>query len=370
VEGIGTAPHAILRRANKEVLIDRSWRNGDGPCDHDQAMALIVRVLSDLHAGWKPAGVGHRVVHGGIRYHEPTIIDATVRADLEALIPLAPLHQPANVMGIDAAVKAYPDAVQIACFDTAFHHGHPWVADTYALPRSLYEEGIRRYGFHGLSYAYIARAMRRLAPEVARGRMIVAHLGNGASLYGIYDGRSIDGTFGFTGLDGLAMGTRCGQIDPGVLLYLLDAKGMSVAELKDLLYKKSGLLGLSGLGLDMRDLLASDSLHARQAVDFFNYRVICMTGYLASALGGVDGLVFTAGIGENSAEIRARICHGLTWMGLELDDAANDAGGPCISTSSSAVSAWVVPTNEERMVAISAAELLRATRFDPDREEK
>lgn len=370
VEGIGTAPHAILHRASKEVLIDRYWPDGDGPCDHDQAMAFLVRALSDLRAGWKPAGVGHRVVHGATLYREPTVIDPTVRADLEALIPLAPLHQPANLEGIDAAAKAFPEAMQVACFDTAFHQGHPWVADTFALPRDLYEQGIRRYGFHGLSYAYIARTMRRIAPEVARGRMIVAHLGNGASMCAIRDGRSIDSTMSFTALDGLAMGTRCGQIDPGVLLYLLDAKGMSVAELGDLLYKKSGLLGLSGLGSDMRDLLASDSPHARQAVDYFIYRVTCTTGSLAAALGGVDGLVFTGGIGEHSAEIRTRICRGLTWMGLEFDEAANDAGGPCITKPSSAVSAWVVPTDEERMIAISVSEVLRVTGTQTNQKEK
>ncbi len=370
VEGIGTAPHAILRRASHEVLIDRSWPDGDGPGNHDQTMEYIVRVLSEFHAGWKPDGVGHRVLHGGTLYREPTIIDATVRANLEALIPLGPLHQPANLQGIDAAMKAYPDSLQIACFDTAFHQGHPWVADTYALPRDLYEQGVRRYGFHSLSYAYIAGAMWRIAPEVAGGRMIVAHLGNGTSMCAIRNGRSIDCTLGLTGLDGLPMGTRCGQIDPGVLLYLLGEKGMTVAELSDLLYKKSGLLGLSGLGSDMRDLLASPSFPARQAVDYFIYRATCSAGSLVAALDGLDGLVFTGGIGENSAEIRARICRGLSWMGLVLDEAANDAGGPCISKSWSAVSAWVVPTNEERMIAISVAELLRVTLTDPDRKEK
>jgi acetate kinase len=370
VEEIGTAPRAILRRASKEVLIDHRWPTGDGPRNHDQTMEYIVRVLGDFRPGWKPDGVGHRVLHGGTLYREPTIIDTTVRANLEALIPLGPLHQPANLQGIDAAMKAYPDSLQIACFDTAFHQGHPWVADTYALPRDLYEQGIRRYGFHSLSYAYIAGAMWRIAPEVAGGRMIVAHLGNGASMCAIRNGRSIDCTLGLTGLDGLAMGTRCGQIDPGVLLYLLGEKGMTVAELSDLLYKKSGLLGLSGLGSDMRDLLASNSFAARQAVDYFIYRATCSAGSLVAALGGVDGIVFTAGIGENSAEIRARICRGLNWMGLVLDEAANDAGGPCISKSWSAVSAWVVPTNEERMIAISVAELLRGTLSDPDRKEK
>jgi len=369
VEGIGTAPRAILRRASNEVLIDHRWPTGDGPRNHDQTMEYIVRVLGDFRPDWKPAGVGHRVLHGGTLYREPTIIDTIVRANLDALIPLGPLHQPANLQGIDAAMKAYPDSLQIACFDTAFHQGHPWVADTYALPRDLYEQGIRRYGFHSLSYAYIAGAMWRIAPEVAGGRMIVAHLGNGASMCAIRNGRSIDCTLGLTGLDGLPMGTRCGQIDPGVLLYLLGEKGMTVAELSDLLYKKSGLLGLSGLGSDMRDLLASNSFAARQAVDYFIYRATCSAGSLVAALGGLDGLVFTAGIGENSAEIRARICRGLSWMGLVLDEAANDAGGPCISKSWSAVSAWVVPTNEERMIAISVAELLRGTLSDPDRKE-
>ena len=262
VEGIGTAPHAIISRASKEVLIERRWPDDDGPRDHDQTMAFIMHALSELHAGWRPAGVGHRVLHGGSHYREPTVIDATVRAILEELIPLGPLHQPANLKGIDAAAKAFPDAVQVACFDTAFHQGHPWVADTYALPRDLYEQGIRRYGFHGLSYAYIARAMRGIAPELARGRMIVAHLGNGVSMCAIRDGRSIDSTMSFTALDGLPMGTRCGQIDPGVLLYLLGEKGMTATEVSDLLYKESGLLGLSGLGSDMRDLLASNSLCA------------------------------------------------------------------------------------------------------------
>jgi len=369
VEGIGTAPRAILRRASNEVLIDHRWPTGDGPRNHDQTMEYIVRVLGDFRPDWKPAGVGHRVLHGGTLYREPTIIDTIVRANLDALIPLGPLHQPANLQGIDAAMKAYPDSLQIACFDTAFHQGHPWVADTYALPRDLYEQGIRRYGFHSLSYAYIAGAMWRIAPEVAGGRMIVAHLGNGASMCAIRNGRSIDCTLGLTGLDGLPMGTRCGQIDPGVLLYLLGEKGMTVAELSDLLYKKSGLLGLSGLGSDMRDLLASNSFAARQAVDYFIYRATCSAGSLVAALGGLDGLVFTGGIGENSAEIRARICRGLSWMGLVLDEAANDAGGPCISKSWSAVSAWVVPTNEERMIAISVAELLRGTLSDPDRKE-
>jgi acetate kinase len=359
VEGIGTDhPHAVLRSATKEVLLDQSWPAGDGPRDHDGAMALVVRGLANRLGDWKPAAVGHRVVHGGTRYRAPVVVDAAVRADLERLVPLAPLHQPHNLKGIDAATRAYPDAVQVACFDTAFHQGHPWVADTFALPREHYDAGIRRYGLHGLSYEYIARAMRRIAPDVARGRMVVAHLGNGASLCAIRDGRSMDSTMSFTALDGLPMGTRCGQLDPGVLLYLFGEKRMTVEAVTDLLYHRSGLLGLSGVSSDMRDLLASAQPSAREALDYFVYRTVCLVGALAAALGGLDGLVFTAGIGEHAVGIRERVCRGLEWLGLELDAAANAAGAERITRARSAVSAWVVPTDEERMIALHVLETL------------
>jgi acetate kinase len=287
------------------------------------------------------------------------LVTADVRQQLQALIPLAPLHQPHNLKGFDAIARLFPEVPQVACFDTAFHRDHPWVADTFGLPRSYYDQGVRRYGFHGLSYAYIVRAMRRLAPAVAAGRMVVAHLGNGASMCAIHNGRSIDSTMTFTALDGLLMGTRCGQIDPAAILYLLSDKGLSAEALSDLLYNRSGLKGLSGISSDMRDLLASPAVEARQAVDLFVYRATCSVGALTAALGGIDGLVFTAGIGEHSAEIRARVGRGLGWLGLEVDEAANQAGKRQWSAPSSKVSAWTVPTDEERMIAIHVQELLR-----------
>jgi acetate kinase len=359
VEGIGTpTPHGSGRGPDREVLFDQKWLAGAGPTDHRQALAFVVRGLTETHPDWEPAAVGHRVVHGGTLYRQPVVLDATVRANLEKLVPLVPLHQPANLEGIDAATEAFPRVPQVACFDTAFHQGHPWVADTFGLPRQLYDEGVRRYGFHGISYEYVARQMRELAPDVARGRLVVAHLGNGASLCAIRDGRSIDSTMSFTPLDGLLMGTRCGQIDPSVVLYLLRAKGMTADAVSALLNKQSGLLGLSGISSDMRDLLASDKPAAREAVDYFVYRATREVGALAAALGGLDGLVFTAGIGEHAAPVRARVCQGLAWLGLQLDDAANAGGGPRISAAASKVSAWVVPTDEERMIALHVAETL------------
>ncbi len=361
IEGIGPRPHALARDAAGRVLADRRWPQGGGPRDHDEAMALVVGWLAAWLPRWTPAVVGHRVVHGGTLYERPVAVDAEVRANLARLAMLAPLHQPHNLKGIDAAAAAYPAAAQVACFDTAFHRGHPWVADAYALPRRWHETGVRRYGFHGLSYDFIARAMRRISPEAARGRMIVAHLGSGASLCATRDGRSLDSTMGFSPLDGLPMGTRCGQVDPGVLLHLLGEERMTVEALTALLYHESGLLGLSGVGSDMRDLLASDRSEARQAIDYFVYRTTYFAGALTAVLGGLDALVFTAGIGEHAPEIRARICRGLAWLGLELDAAANAAGAQRISAPASRVSAWVVPTDEARMIAIHLEEWVRET---------
>jgi acetate kinase len=358
-EGIGATPHATARNAHGDVLLDQHWPEGQGPTDHNQALAYLLPGLTAQHATWRPAAVGHRVVHGGSHFREPVLVTAVERRQMEELVPLAPLHQPHNLKGIDAVARLFPDVPQVACFDTSFHRDHPWVADTYGLPRSFYAEGVRHYGFHGLSYAYIVRAMRRLAPTVAAGRMVVAHLGNGASMCAIHDGRSMDSTMGFTPLDGLLMGTRCGQIDPAVLLYLLREKRMSLEALSDLLYYQSGLKGLSGLSSDMRNLLASSAPEARQAVDFFVYRVTCSAGALAAALGGIDGLVFTGGIGENSAEIRARVCRGLAWLGLEFDEAANNAGKRSIAAASSKISAWNVPTDEAHMIAIHVQEILQ-----------
>jgi acetate kinase len=271
---------------------------------------------------------------------------------LERYVPLAPLHQPANLAGIRAAATFLPGVPQVACFDTAFHRQHPLVADQFALPIELYAAGVRRYGFHGLSYEYIARTLPEAAPEIAEGRVVVAHLGNGASMCALQAGRSIDATMSFTALDGLPMGTRCGNLDPGVLLYLLKEKGMDEPGLEDLLYKRSGLLGLSGVSSDMRELLASADPHAAQAVDYFVYRVGRELGSLAAALSGLDGLVFTAGIGEHAAEIRARVCRAAGWLGIDLDAAANARHGPRISVVGSRASAWVIPTDEERMIAL------------------
>jgi acetate kinase len=297
------------------------------------------------------AAVGHRVAHGGPVYGAPVVVDDDVLATLARFVPLAPLHQPHNLAPIRAVQEHFPGVVQVACFDTAFHRGHPEVADRYALPEALYQDGVRRYGFHGLSYEYIARALRRIAPSVARGAVVSAHLGSGASMCAMRDGRSLDSTMGFTALDGLPMGTRCGQLDPGVVLYLLTEKRHDAATVVRLLYEKAGLRGLSGISNDVRDLLASADPRAQLALDYFVYRAGREIGALAAAMGGIDALVLTGGIGENSPEMRARICATAAWLGLTLDVTANEAGGPGISTRDSRVSAWVIPTDEERMIA-------------------
>ena len=292
------------------------------------------------------------------RYDRPTIVTPEVLADLRALIPLAPLHQPFNLDAIEAVSERLPGVPQVACFDTSFHRGQPAVAEIVPLPREVCRGGVQRYGFHGLSYEYIASVLPSVAPELARGRVIVAHLGSGASLCAMNNGRSVDSTLGFTALDGLCMGTRPGAIDPGVVLYLFQVLGLSAKDVETILYKKSGLLGISGTSNDMRDLLGSREPGARLAVDYFVYQAAKQIGALAAVLGGIDGLVFTAGIGENSAEIRKRICEASAWLGIELDDAANERQGPRISRSGSRVSAWVIPTNEELMIARHTGVLL------------
>jgi len=278
-------------------------------------------------------------------------VDAATLAALAEFVPLAPLHQPHNLDAIRAVAELLPEVPQVACFDTAFHRSDPDMAQMFALPQRFFEEGVRRYGFHGLSYEYIASVLPALAPRAASGRTVVMHLGNGASMCALNAGRSVASTMGFTAIDGLPMGTRSGNLDPGVVLYLQQERGMSAAEVERLLYQQSGLLGMSGLSSDMRTLLASDSPAARRAVDHFVYRCGRELGSLAAALGGVDALVFTAGVGENSAEIRARICRQAAWLGLQLDEAANAAGGPCISLAGSVVEAWTLPTDEELMIA-------------------
>ncbi len=329
------------------------------------AHAALEHALSALRAavpGMRISGVGHRVVHGGAQFSAPAAVDENVLAQLDALMSLAPLHQPHNLAGIRAARSAFPEAVQVACFDTAFHRTHDFVEDVYALPRSFYDQGIRRYGFHGISYQYIASQLPLVAPALASGRTVVAHLGNGASLCALRAGRSVSSTMGFSPLDGLPMGTRSGSIDPSVLLWLLQNEGLDAAELADLLYRESGLKGLSGVSSDMRLLLASTTTGARDAVDFFVARVQREIGALAAVLEGIDGIVFTAGIGEHAAPIRARILAGMGWLGVEPDLAANgsyDGAGPaCLTKSGSRVQAWVIPTDEEGMIADHTAHFL------------
>ncbi len=290
------------------------------------------------------------------------LVNAEVLAALQALIPLVPLHQPHNLAAIEAVARHAPQLPQVACFDTAFHRSQPAVAQAFALPRRYAEEGVHRYGFHGLSYEYVAAALPAIDPRAAAGRTIVAHLGNGASMCALQGGRSVATTMGFSALDGLPMGTRCGALDPGLLLYLMDRHGLGARALEKLLYRESGLLGVSGISSDMRALLASPDPHAAEAIDLFVYRIGRELGSLAAALGGLDALVFTGGIGENAAAIRARVCRGAAWLGLDLDEAANEAGGPRISAAGSRAAAWVVPTNEELMIARHTQRLLREQR--------
>jgi acetate kinase len=316
--------------------------------------------LRQKYARTNLIAVGHRVAHGGPRYAAPVIVDDTVLAVLERFIPLAPLHQPHHLRPMRTLAERYPGLVQVACFDTAFHRGHAEVADRYALDEDLYKEGVRRYGFHGLSYEYIARRLGTVAPEIAGGAVVVCHLGSGSSMCAIKHGRSIDSTMGFTALDGLPMGTRCGQLDPGVVLYLLTQKGYSAKDVEQLLYHRAGLRGLSGISNDVRDLLESDDPRARLALEYLVYRVAREIGSLAGAMNAIDGVVFTAGIGENSPDIRARICARASWLGLAVDDVANRAGGPRITVPGAAVSAWVIPTDEEGMIAEHTLEAWRA----------
>jgi len=350
MDGIGTRPRLRVRDAGGATVTDVTF----GPAevgDVAEAMARVGAWLREHHAGAHLIAVGHRVAHGGTQYAAPVIVDDTVLKALEQFIPLAPLHQPHHLRPMRTLAAHFPKVVQVACFDTAFHRGHPEVADRYALPEDLYKEGVRRYGFHGLSYEYIARRLPDVAPEIARGAVVVCHLGSGSSMCALKNGRSVDSTMGFTALDGLPMGTRCGQVDPGVVLYLLTEKGASVKDVETLLYQHAGLRGLSGISNDVRDLLASDDARARLALDYLVYRVAREIGSLAAAMNGIDAVVFTAGIGENSPEIRARICASSSWLGLRIDDAANHAGGPRISVPGAPVSAWVIPTDEERMIA-------------------
>lgn len=320
-----------------------------------KAMARALEVTREAKV--QVVGVGHRVVHGGPRYASPARIDDEVLEALRSFIPLAPLHQPHNVAGIEAARAAFATVPQVACFDTAFHRGHALVEETYALPRRYFDEGVRSFGFHGLSYQFISQQLSTVAPDVAGGKVVVAHLGSGASMCALVGGRSVATSMGFSTLDGIPMGTRTGSLDPGVLLYLLD-RGLSVKEVETLLYKESGLKGLSGVSNDMRTLLASDAAGAKEAVEYFVHHCARMVASLATAAGGLDALVFTAGIGERSAVIRARIVEKLAWLGLGVDAKANEANATVISSASSRAKVLVVPTNEERCIAEAVAAVL------------
>ncbi|MBL6853700.1 MAG: acetate/propionate family kinase [Alphaproteobacteria bacterium] len=354
-ENLGHTAHLRILGPRGETLVERDL---PGAATHDDALRALLDWFESAYAGQRLAAAGHRVVHGGANYTAPVLMDAAVMTGLRALVPLAPLHQPHNLRAIEALTKLHPSLPQVACFDTAFHVTQPAIATLFALPYALTEQGVRRYGFHGLSYEYIAsRLPEVLGPDVARGRVVVAHLGAGASMCAMQGGKSVATTMGFTALDGLMMGSRTGSIDPGVLLYLLDARKMSAAEITDLLYRQSGLLGVSGISDDMRTLLASSDPRARTAVDLFVYRIVRELGSLAAALGGLDALIFTAGIGEHAAEIRRRVCEGARWLGVELDEAANARGDICISQSR--VSAWVVPTDEDLMIARHATACLK-----------
>lgn len=348
-EGIGHRVHFTAKSGAGASLVDEHLAEGT---THEDALSALLCWLEAHFQDHRLVAAGHRVVHGGSRYTAPVRIDASVTAELRRLIPLAPLHEPHNLAAIDALSTLYPSLPQIACFDTAFHHTQPEVATAFALPHRLAAEGIRRYGFHGLSYEYIASVLPDIVgPAAADGRVVVAHLGSGASMCAMQQRKSVATTMGFTALDGLPMSRRCGNLDPGVVLYLMEEKGMTAGEVGDLLYHDSGLFGVSGISDDMRTLLASDRPLAKDAVALFVYRIGRELGSLAAALGGIDALVFTAGIGEHAAEIRRRVCKDAAWLGVDLDESANANGGPRIARASGRASAWVIPTDEDLMIA-------------------
>jgi acetate kinase len=364
IDGLATRPHFVARAADGAIVGEHDWGAG-AELSHDDAVEHLFAWGRGGPLGeHRAAAVGHRVVHGGTRFTSPVLVDAAALAEMEALVPLAPLHQPHNIAAIRAVLRALPAVPQIACFDTSFHRTQPPVAQAFALPRRYADEGVRRYGFHGLSYEHIAAALPSTDARAARGRTIVLHLGNGASMCALERGRSIATTMSFTALDGLVMGTRCGAIDPGVLLYLMERHDMDALALERLLYEESGLLGVSGESSDMRELLASGSPAAAEALDLFVYRIGRELGSLAAALGGLDAIVFTGGIGENASSIRARVCDGARWLGVALDENANATtrGVRCISREKSSVSAWVIPTDEEATIARHARRLLAASR--------
>src|SRR5215213_1504849 len=350
IEALGVAPSLKVRDDAGQVVAEHTW-----PADrlnHETATQELVQVIVSLIGRENIAAVGHRVVHGGAHFATPVRVTDAVLAQLKTLVPLAPLHQPHNLAPIRAIAAHAPHLPQIACFDTAFHRSQTPVVQTFGLPRRYYDQGVRRYGFHGLSYEYIASRLPEIAPEIAAGRVVAAHLGNGASMCAMRNGRSIASTMGFTAVEGLLMGTRCGSIDPGVLIYLMDTEGLDARGIEDLIYRKSGLLGVSGgISSDMRTLRASEAPEAKEAIALFVHRIIREIGSLAAAMGGIDVLVFTAGIGENDVATRLEVMHGCAWLGIVPDEIRNATSQGRISSDGSRVEAWVIPTDEERMIA-------------------
>ena len=356
IEGLGTAPRLVAKDPLGAVLADRRWSDPD--LDHQAFFSTLFGFVDDHLGGGRLCAIGHRIVHGGAAYSQPLLIDDHVLARLDALCALAPLHQAHNLAAVRWAKAARPGLPQAACFDTAFHHGHAEVVTRFALPRTWHDQGVRRYGFHGLSYEFVVGELRKLDPVLAAGRVIIAHLGNGASLCAVQDGHSIDTTMGFTALDGLMMGTRSGALDPGAVIYLAQQMGMEAVQA--MLYEQSGLLGVSGLSSDMRVLLQSADPAAQEAIELFIFRIAREAGALMSSMGGLDGIVFTAGIGENAPQIRTGVAERLAWTGLALNDEANTGGRGLISDPASRLKAWVIPTNEEAMIARHTADLVGA----------
>lgn len=362
VEGLGVRPRFKASTPRGTVYPERSWTAGDAPQSPGEAIPMVRDWVRERYPQAQVEAIGHRVVHGGEHYSAPLELDSGLIAELEQLVPLAPMRQPHNLNGIKAARESFPDALQVACFDTAFHRGHPWVNDVFAIPQHLYDEGVRRYGFHGLSYEYVVQKLSQIAPEHASGRLVVAHLGRGASMCAIRAGQSVGSSMGFSGLDGLPMATQCGQIDAGVLLYLVQEKGYSSEEIADLLYHNSGLKGLSGISDDMRELEASRSPEAAQAIDYFVFRIRRELGAMAAILGGIDALAFAGGIGENSGRIRELICTGFEWLGLEFDHHRNDVGEQVISSDRSQCRVFVIHTDDEAIIAQHSLRLLDGRR--------
>lgn len=363
LESLFTSPRFVAKNSSGDIIAEKSWGKAVN-LGHEDALEYLRGFLIGLSSEMRLAGVGHRIVHGGPNYGFPVRIDEQVMAELEQLIPLAPLHQPHNLRPIRAIRERMPEVPQVACFDTAFHRTNPPLTQMYALPKALAEAGVRRYGFHGISYEYISSVLRELDPRAASGRTVVLHLGNGSSMCAMAGGKSIASTMGFTAIDGLPMGTRCGALDPGVILFLLQQRKMEARAIETLLYNESGLLGLSGISSDVRTLMESEEAGAKLALDYYVYRISRELGSLSAALEGLDAVVFTAGIGENAPEIRERVCRSAAWLGVELDHAANSnpVKSGCITTKRSRVAGWVIRTNEELMIARHTLEVLGGDR--------